>query len=82
MKVSLKSLFVFLFLLMCSYAARETIIQVMQPNVIEEGIESSISTYIKYLGYPVGSAVSLTCSANEIQTESGAENRNIANIFN
>ena len=64
-----------------SYATRETIIQVIQPNVIEEGIEASTSTYIYYIGYPFGYSVGLTCSANQIQTQAEAENRNIANIF-
>jgi hypothetical protein len=71
---------IFLFLIN-SYATRETIIQVVQPNVIEESIEESTSTYIYYIGYPFGYSVGLTCAANQIQTQSKVENRNIANIF-
>ena len=82
MKRFVMILIVFLLILFCCYATSETIIQVMQPNVVEEGIESSVSTYIRFIGYPVGYSVRLTCTANKILTESGAENRNIANIFN
>lgn len=64
-----------------SYATTEIVIQVVQPNVVEEGIFESTSTYIYFIGYPIGFSVGLTCSANQVQTQTKAENRNIANIF-
>jgi hypothetical protein len=82
MKIILKSLILSFLFFINIYATGETIIQVMQPNVTEEGIESSISTYIHCIGYPIGYSVGLTCLANNIQTENSTENRNIANIFN
>lgn len=81
MRIFKMSIFFVLLILSFSYATRETIIQVIQPNIIEEGIEYSTSTYIYFIGFPIGYSVRLTCEANSIVTQSGTANRNIASIF-
>jgi hypothetical protein len=63
------------------YSTRETVLKIVQPILIEEGLEESISTYVYFIGHPLASQVELTCSENYIQTECGVENRNIANIY-
>ena len=68
---SLIPTFFYIFLISInSYAIQKTLIQVMQPNVVEDNIEKSISPYNLYIGYPGGYFVGLTCSAYSIQMES------------
>ena len=65
-----------------NFASHETIIQVVQPVVLEEGIDKIIYTYIYYANYISDLRVKLTCEENYIKTDKGVMNRNIANIFN
>jgi hypothetical protein len=63
-------------------AAQETIFKVYQPILIENGLRESITTYVYFTGFPIGTHVELTVKENYIQTDSGVENRNIASRYN
>jgi hypothetical protein len=80
MKVVAISIIIFIIISHC-YSTRETVLKIIQPILIEEGLEESISTYVYFIGHPLASQVELTCAENYIQTESAVENRNIANVY-
>ena len=67
---------------MYCYATQETVMKIVQPILVEEGLDESISTYIFFIGHPLATQVMLTCAENYIKTDRGVENRNLANLYN
>jgi hypothetical protein len=67
---------------MNSYATNEAIIEVIQPNMHENGIAKTHTTYSRMIGHPGSSYLSLTFAKNSLETTHGRENRNIASKYN
>ena len=63
------------------YSTQETIFKVYQPILIENGLRESITTYVYFTGFPIGTHVELTVKENYIQTDSGVQNRNVASKY-
>ncbi len=81
MKFTIFILIIFIFTI-SSYATNEAIIEVIQPNMHENGIAKTSTTYSRMIGHPGGSYLFLTFAENSIETSNGRENRNIANKYN
>jgi hypothetical protein len=64
-----------------SLSTKHTILKVYQPILTANGIEISITTYLKYLGFPAGTHVMLTCAENMVFVEDQPVNSNCANIY-
>jgi hypothetical protein len=56
--------------------------QIAQPNITENGIVESRTTYLKMANYTAGYRLLLTVEENYIKVCGKIENRNLANIFN
>ena len=74
------TLFIFTLFATC-LSTQETILKVYQPILTENGIKISVTTYVKYLVFPAGTHIMLTCAENQILVEDQPKNKNCANIY-
>jgi hypothetical protein len=63
-------------------ASHEVILEVFQPNMTENGIVESSTSYLRIGNYMADAQLLLTTEKNLIEVKGKIENRNIANIFN
>ncbi len=78
---TVKFIILFLFFYLNCYATQEVLIEVSQPNIHENGIAKTRSTYSRSIGHPGASYLILTFAENSISRYSSFQNKNLANLY-